>query len=94
MIEGKSCQRPGRIGSRKSHAGTCGSRDGGPTPFASTGTVVVFVVFWASFTPGSISLNQFESVWGTAERDNDVWQPVDSPLRAFACLGGNAASLR
>lgn len=68
--------------------------DGGPTLFANTGTVVIFVVvLWVSFAPESISLTQFESVWGTAERDNDVWQPVFSLLHAFICLSGNTASL-
>lgn len=43
-------------------------------------------------SPESTSLSQLESMWGTAERDNDVWQPVFSMLHVFNCLVGNAAS--
>lgn len=53
-----------------------------------------FVVLRVSFTLESISLTQFESMCGTAERDNDVWQPVVSQLHAFARLSGNVALLR
>lgn len=53
-----------------------------------------FVVLRVSFTPESISLTQFESMWGTAERDNDVWQPVVSLLHAFTCFHGFAQLVR
>ncbi|XP_022621575.1 limbic system-associated membrane protein-like, partial [Seriola dumerili] len=51
-------------------------------------------ITWRLLNPSeSVSPTQFESVLGTAERDNDVWQPVVSLLHAFACLGGNATLL-
>lgn len=67
----------------------------GGTLFANFGIVVIFVVvvLWLSVLPESSGLSQIENMWGTAERDNNVWQAVVSLLYTFHCLGGNTALL-
>lgn len=93
MVEGKSCQHPGRIGSCKSNQTHMAPEMGVPHHLETLVLVFFVVVLRLSFAPESINLTQFESMQGTAERDNDVWQPVVSLLHAFACQGGNGASL-
>lgn len=66
----------------------------GATLFANFGIVVIFVVVLRlSVLPESSGLSQIESMWGTAERDNNVWQAVVSLLYTFHRLGGNTALL-
>lgn len=70
----------------------CGSRNGGATLLAKSGNVVISLFCGCLSSPESTGLSQLESMWGTAERDNDVWQLVVSMLHVFNCLVGNAAS--
>lgn len=97
-IDGKSRQHPFKCnlaGSLHRHMWLQRWGGGGLEHLQNSGARCCFLLLFCGCLccPESISLTQFESARGTAERDNDVWQPVVSLLHAFACLGGNSASL-